>query len=131
MIDTQEQFVGLLLPARIAFARRKVNDFQIVTVGIFEVKGVDAGGCFEVGTADAARFDAQDEVGCARRWVWVFDAETSDRCCAIRQESAFPPARDIAPARSSRRRASCALRACAGRTRPATFHIPFRALRRR
>src|SRR4030095_599873 len=42
VIDAEKELVGFLLPARIAFARRKIDDLQIVLVGITEIKRFDS-----------------------------------------------------------------------------------------
>src|SRR5205814_9804906 len=41
MIDTEEEVIGLFLPTRIAFAGRKVNDLQVVLIGITKVERFD------------------------------------------------------------------------------------------
>jgi hypothetical protein len=46
VIDAQEQTVTVSLPARIAFTERKVNDLQIMAVGIFEIESANAAGSF-------------------------------------------------------------------------------------
>jgi hypothetical protein len=42
MIDAQKQPIGLGLPLRIAFPRWELQDLQIVTIGVFEVKRLNA-----------------------------------------------------------------------------------------
>src|SRR6266540_597965 len=44
VIDTEEKFVRLFLPTRIAFARRKIDDLEIVLVGITKIKCFDSSG---------------------------------------------------------------------------------------
>src|SRR6266568_4006051 len=44
MIDTEEEVIGLFLPTRIAFARRKIDDLEIVLVGITKIKCFDSSG---------------------------------------------------------------------------------------
>src|SRR6266576_891760 len=44
MIDTEEEVIGPLLPTRIAFARRKIDDLEIVLVGITKIKCFDSSG---------------------------------------------------------------------------------------
>ena len=47
VIDAEKQSVGLLLPARIAFARRKINDLQVVLVGIAKIERLNPGSGFD------------------------------------------------------------------------------------
>src|SRR6266516_3372125 len=44
MIDAEEEVIGLFLPTRIAFARRKIDDLEIVLVGIAKIKCFDSSG---------------------------------------------------------------------------------------
>src|SRR6266498_5104591 len=44
VIDTEEKLVRLFLPTRIAFARRKIDDLEIVLVGITKIKCFDSSG---------------------------------------------------------------------------------------
>jgi hypothetical protein len=44
MINAQEQLVGWSVPPGIAFARRELQNFQRMPVGVFEVKGLNAAG---------------------------------------------------------------------------------------
>src|SRR5436190_5342584 len=44
MIDAEEEVIGLFLPTRIAFARRKIDDLEIVLVGITKIKCFDSSG---------------------------------------------------------------------------------------
>src|SRR5438132_11262951 len=44
MIDTEEEVVGLFLPTRIAFARRKIDDLEIVLLAITKIKCFDSSG---------------------------------------------------------------------------------------
>src|SRR6266850_2254579 len=46
VVDAQEKFIVLLLPARIAFTGRKIDDLEIVAVSVFEIEGADFGGGF-------------------------------------------------------------------------------------
>jgi formate hydrogenlyase transcriptional activator len=47
VVDPEEKTVVLLLPPRVAFPRRKVNDLQIVPVGIAKIKSADSSGLVE------------------------------------------------------------------------------------
>src|SRR6266513_2487175 len=44
MIDTEEEVIGIFLPTRIAFARWKIDELEIVLVGITKIKCFDSSG---------------------------------------------------------------------------------------
>src|SRR5438874_10314912 len=49
MIDTEEEVIGLFLPTRIAFARRKIDDLDIVLIRIAKIERFDSGSSFNRG----------------------------------------------------------------------------------
>src|SRR6266545_67226 len=49
VINAEKKLVGLLLPARVALAWRKINDLKIVLIGITKVERFDSGSSFNRG----------------------------------------------------------------------------------
>src|SRR5256885_16534714 len=44
MIDAEEEVIGLFLPTRIAFARRKIDHLEVMLVGIAKIECFDSSG---------------------------------------------------------------------------------------
>src|SRR6266496_1878992 len=47
VVDAQKKLVGFLLPARITFTRRKINDLKIVLIGIAKIERFNASSGFD------------------------------------------------------------------------------------
>src|SRR4030095_6503625 len=59
VVDAEIEFIVILLPARIALAGWEINDFQIMSIGIFKIESANAGGGF---IADGDRLRAGGDV---------------------------------------------------------------------
>src|SRR5204863_3887325 len=44
MMDTEEEVIGLFLPTRIAFARRKINYFEVMLIRVAKIECFDSSG---------------------------------------------------------------------------------------